>query len=377
MRGIYIALRIHWKKLYGKRDMVLIIAEAGVNHDGNPATARELADAARDAGADIVKFQTFRAENVIAAGTPKAAYQQQTTGSSEDQLAMVRRLELPFEEHRKLRDYCATIGIEYLSTPFDAESADFLLDELKLERIKIPSGEITNAPLLFHVAKRKVEMIVSTGMATLGEIEEALSVIACAFLGLEPGRENFTKALWSDKAWKLLEKKVILLHCVTEYPAPEEEVHLPLIGLLRECFKLPVGYSDHTLGTAVSMAAVALGANTIEKHFTLDRTRSGPDHRASLEPAELKLLVDGIRQVEKAMEQGRKLPSAAERNNRPIARKILVAARDIRPGEVFTSENITTKRAGEGLPPIHYWDILGKKAPKAYLKDERILQNAR
>ena len=356
--------------------MVLIIAEAGVNHDGDPAIACQLVEIARHAGADIVKFQTFRADSVIAAGTPKAAYQRQTTGTTEDQLAMVRRLELSFEEHRKLRDYCISIGIEYLSTPFDIESANFLLDELKLQRIKISSGELTNAPLLYHIARRQVDMIVSTGMSTLGEIEEALSVIACGFLGLEPGRENFAKALRSDAAWKLLEQKVTLLHCVTEYPAPEEEVHLPLIGVLGECFGLPVGYSDHTLGTAVAMAAVALGASVIEKHFTLDRTRTGPDHRASLEPAELKMLVSGIRQVEKAMQPGRKLPGARETGNRSIARKALVAARDIQIGERFTEENITTKRAGAGLSPIHFWDILGKKAPRTYRKDEKILWDA-
>ncbi len=351
---------------------VFIIAEAGVNHNGSLEMAMELAEAARDAGADAVKYQTFRAEDVISASAAKAEYQKQTTGAGESQLDMVKKLELSFEEHARLAEHCARIGIRYLSTPFDMASADFLIHDIRLELIKIPSGEITNAPLLRHIAASGVEIILSTGMSTLGEVEEALGALACGYLGTPPSRAAFAAA-WANEAGRAaLRGKVTLLHCTTQYPAPFADVHLPVMGLMREAFGLPVGYSDHTPGIAMPIAAAALGACVIEKHFTLDRNLPGPDHRASLEPQELAAMVAGVRAVEQAMTPGVKAPAPSEIGNRAIARKSLTAARDIAAGEPFTPENLTAKRPGDGLSPMLYWELLGRKSRRSHAAGEQI-----
>ena len=356
-----------------KEDGVFIIAEAGVNHNGSLDMAKRLAGAARDAGADAVKFQTFRAEAVISARAQKAGYQKQATGADESQLEMVRKLELSFDEHRALHRHCADTGIRYLSTPFDLDSADFLIDELDLPLIKLPSGEITNAPLLLRVARAGRPVILSTGMSTLGDIEEALGVLAFGYGGGDaPSRAAFREA-WSDpKTRRGLQGKVTLLHCTTEYPAPFADVHLPVMELLEAAFGLPAGYSDHTPGIAVPIAAAARGAKVIEKHFTLDRTLPGPDHAASLEPDELAAMVRAIREVEQAMRPGLKVPAPAEAANARIARKSLVAARDIREGEAFSEDNLTAKRPAEGLSPMSYWDLLGRRAKRDYAADEGI-----
>ena len=315
-----------------------IIAEAGVNHNGSLEMARQLVDAAARAGADAVKFQTFKAEKVVSPQAPKAAYQLQTTGASESQLDMVKRLELPFDAFRELYVYCQDKGIRFMSTPFDEESVDFLA-ELGVAVFKIPSGEITNLPFLAHVAHKGKPMIVSTGMSYLGEVEAAVRTIE------EVGNRDF-----------------VLLHCVSNYPANPADVNLRAMHTLAAAFGVPVGYSDHTLGIEVAIAAVALGACVIEKHFTLDRSLPGPDHRASLEPDELAALVRGIRTVEAALGHGRKEPAASEANTTVVARRSLVAARDIPAGTVLTEEMIAIKRPGTGLPPAMRPYLIGRTA---------------
>ena len=352
---------------------VFIIAEAGVNHNGSLDMAMRLADAAKQAGADAVKYQTFRAEAVISARARKAAYQEKSTGADESQLEMVRKLELSFAEHERLRDHCAGIGIQYLSTPFDLESADFLIDGLNLPLIKLPSGEITNAPLLLRVARSGKPVILSTGMSALGDIEEALGVLAFGYLGKDAPRRAAFRAAWaSGEGRAALAGKVTLLHCTTEYPAPFADAHLPVMGLLERAFGLPAGFSDHTPGIAAPIAAAALGAKVIEKHFTLDKTLPGPDHAASLEPDELAAMTRAIRQVEQAARPGPKVPAPSEQANAEIARKSLVAARPIKRGEAFTQDNLTAKRPGGGLSPMLYWDLLGNRAGRDYETDERI-----
>jgi len=305
-----------------------IIAEAGVNHNGSLDNAIKMVDAAVAAGADAVKFQTFRAEKVVSVNAPKADYQKQTTGAIGSQLEMVRKLELNEAAHKKLFQYCKDKRIIFLSSPFDLESID-LLNSLGLQIFKIPSGEITNLPYLRQLGALKKKLIMSTGMADLGEIEDALVVLMQA--GTAP-------------------EDIIVLHCNTEYPAPFEDVNLKAMLTIRAAFPgIQVGYSDHTPGIEVPLAAVALGAEVIEKHFTLDRNMEGPDHRASLEPDELRSMVTAIRNMEKAMGSGIKKPSPSELKNKPIARKSIVAARNIAKGEVFTEENLTVKRPGTGI----------------------------
>lgn len=350
----------------------LIIAEAGVNHNGSVERALELVDVAASAGADVVKFQTFRAERIIASHAPKADYQKATTGTTESQLEMVRRLELDLKTHRRLIERCRERGIAFLSTPFDAPSVDLLVGELGLKTVKIPSGEITNGPLLLHIARTQSKMILSTGMSTLGEIEEALGVLAFGLLGggRSPSRQAFQEAYFSDKGQEALQEKVTLLHCTTEYPAPFEEVNLKVIETLRRAFCLPVGYSDHTEGIAVPIAAVALGATVIEKHFTLDRSLPGPDHRASLEPEELEEMVCAVRQTEEALGHSKKCPTPRELANRDVARKSLVAAKAIEKGALLSTGNITAKRPGNGLSPMVFWDLQGHLSPSDYVEGE-------
>ena len=317
-----------------------IIAEAGVNHNGDIEMAKRLVEAAARARADAVKFQTFRAERLVALGAPKADYQVSTCGDSESQLEMLRRVELSSEAHRDLQAYCHKQNLLFLSTPFDEASAD-LLEALDLPAFKIPSGEITNLPFLAYVAEKQRPMIVSTGMSSLEEVREAVDVIR------RSGNENF-----------------VLLHCVSAYPAPPADVNLRVMRTMAEIFGVPVGYSDHTQGTEIALAAVALGACVIEKHFTLDRNLPGPDHRASIEPDELAALVRGIRLVEAALGHGRKERGACEANTAAVVRKSIVAACDITAGTLLTTDLIAVKRPGTGLPPSMLKHLIGRRVTR-------------
>jgi len=354
---------------------VYIIAEAGVNHNGSIEMAKQLVDVAAAAGANAVKFQSFKAENLATADAPKAEYQSRTTSQDESQFSMLKKLELDENAHRLLVEYCQESGIEFLSTPFDLQSVDLLAKELEIGKFKISSGDLSNAPLLLYVAMTGKPVILSTGMSTMDEVEEALGVLAFGYLkstGETPSREAFQQAYHSESGQAALKKDVSLLHCTTEYPAPFAEVNLLAMDALRNAFDLPTGFSDHTQGFAVALAAVARGATIIEKHFTMDRSLSGPDHKASLEPDELKKMVAGIRQVEEALGTGKKAPTPSEEKNKAIARKSLVARQFIRRGEIFTAENLTCKRPGDGIAPIHYWEWVGKQANCDYEKDEQI-----
>ncbi|MBQ2510020.1 MAG: N-acetylneuraminate synthase [Erysipelotrichaceae bacterium] len=323
----------------------LIIAEAGVNHNGNFELAKKLVDKAVEAGADIVKFQTCKAENVISRYADKAEYQKVTTGEADTQLDMVRKLMLTYEEYGKLKEYCDEKGIGFLSTAFDLPSVDYL-HSIGMKLWKIPSGEITNLPLLIKIAELHEPIIMSTGMSELKEVGEAVKVLK------EHGAGEIT-----------------LLHCTTEYPAPYADVNLKAMETMKEAFDLPVGYSDHTKGIEIPTAAVALGACVIEKHFTLDRNMEGPDHKASVEPQELKAMVEAIRHTEVAIGDGVKRVSASELKNQDIARKSIIAAKAIRKGDVFTEDNVTTKRPGSGLNPMRWFELLGKTAKHDYEED--------
>ncbi len=355
-----------------RKDSVFVIAEAGVNHNGSLERARALVRAAAEAGADAVKFQTFKAEKVAAATAPKAAYQKEATGAGESQLDMIRKLELPDEAFRTLAADCRAAGIEFMSTPFDLGSLDFLVRETGLARLKIPSGEITNGPFLLAAARVGLPLIVSTGMATMEEIEDALGVLAFGLSGTNepPGRATFAQAYAQGR--ETLTRRVTLLHCTTEYPAPFGEVHLRAMEAMRRHFGVPIGYSDHTPGIAVPVAAAALGAVTIEKHFTMDRTLPGPDHAASLEPGELKDMVRAIRSVEAALGEAIKAPQPSERANMAVARRSLVAARPIRKGERMAPVMLDAKRPGTGISPMRYWELLGTTATRDYAPDEPI-----
>lgn len=326
-----------------------IIAEAGVNHNGDFELAKRLIDVAVEAKADAVKFQTFISNKDISKYAQKADYQMETTDSKESQLDMVKKLELPFEKFKKLKEYCESKGIMFLSTPFDLESIDFL-NELNLNIFKIPSGEITNYPYLTKVGNLKKKVIMSTGMSSIEEIEEAIKIL----------RDNGTK-------------DITVLHCNTEYPTPMEDVNLNAMNTIKEKLIVEVGYSDHTLGIEVPIAAVAMGAKVIEKHFTLDKNMDGPDHKASLEPDELKEMVKAIRNIERAIGNGVKIPSPSEMKNKEIARKSIVANRFIKKGEKFTEDNLTCKRPGYGLSPMKWKEVIGKLANKDFGEDEMII----
>jgi N-acetylneuraminate synthase len=354
---------------------ILIIAEAGVNHNGSLQKALELVDAAAKAGADIVKFQTFRAGQLASRFAPKAEYQQRETGARESQLEMLQTLELNEAAHRELISRCTEKGIEFLSTPFDQDSLDLLVQTFNLPRLKIGSGDLTNAPLLLAIARSAKRLILSTGMATLSDVEEALGVIAFGYVsltGVKPSIADFRSAYESDAGQRALKNNVALLHCTTEYPTPACDVNLRAMDTLRQAFGLEVGYSDHTQGTAISLAAAARGATIIEKHFTLDRDLPGPDHKASLEPEELADMVADIRRVEMSLGDGIKRVTESERKNREIARKSLVAACSIYCGEMLTARNVVAKRPGGGLAPIQYWDVLGRTALRSFSEDELI-----
>jgi len=352
---------------------VYIIAEAGVNHNGSLETALRLVDVAAAAGADAVKFQTFKAEKLVTQTAAKADYQKQATGTEESQLQMLRKLELKYEFHFQLRDYCRQQGIAFLSTAFDFDSLAFLVDEVGIGKLKIPSGEITNGPFLLAHAQTGKDIILSTGMATLGEVEAALGVLAFAYLGWnEPSLSAFQQAYSAEEGLDILKNKVTLLHCTSEYPTPAHHVHLKAMDTLSQAFGLAVGYSDHTEGLAVPIAAAARGAVLIEKHFTLDRSLKGPDHQVSLEPAELKQMIDSIRTVEQALGLANKAPQAVELKTRDVARKSLVAASAIATGEAFSVENLACKRPGIGMTPMEYWRLLGKTSQRDYQIDDLI-----
>lgn len=326
---------------------ILIIAEAGVNHNGDLKTAKQMVLVAKECGADIVKFQTAKLDALVSKQAQMAEYQKRNIGEAESQKEMLRKLLLTYENFVELADYCKKIGIQFLSTPFDIESVHFLDDMQDIW--KIPSGEITNYPYLVEIGKTKKKVILSTGMCDLQEIHDAVNTLKGA------GCKNIT-----------------LLHCTTEYPAPEDEVNLNAMNVLKREFNCPVGYSDHTQGIEISLAAVAMGAKVIEKHFTLDRNMPGPDHKASLEPQELKAMVRGIRKIERAKGSEIKEPAVSEVKNRTVARKSIVAAQNILAGEEFTQYNLTTKRPGNGISPMRWNEIMGQRAIRNFDKDELI-----
>jgi N,N'-diacetyllegionaminate synthase len=329
---------------------VFIIAEAGVNHNGSIDLAKKLIDVASDSGANAVKFQTFKAEKLVSKSAEKADYQKKTTDAKESQFDMIKKLELDLDTHKELISYCKTKNIMFLSTPFDQDSIK-LLDDLGLEIFKIPSGEITNLPYLRDIGKLGKKIILSTGMSDIGEIEDALDIL------IDSGtkKENIT-----------------ILHANTMYPTPMEDVNLKAMQTIGNTFDITFGYSDHTLGIEVDIAAVAMGAGVIEKHFTLDKMMEGPDHKASLEPNELKAMVEAIRNIEIALGSGIKKPSKSEMPNMQIARKSIVANVNIKKGEIFTQKNITIKRPGNGINPMRWDDIIGTIAQKDYEIDELI-----
>ncbi len=353
---------------------VCVIAEVGVNHNGSLELARELVDAVAEAGANAVKFQTFRASSLVSRSAPKADYQRQATDRSESQLEMIRRLELADDAFVELAGYCRKRDIEFLSTPFDGASLSFLCRETGISRIKFSSGDLTNGPLLLQAAREKMPVILSTGMATLGEIEESLMVLSFGYVGEgnAPNAQTLRNAYASEKGQALLKEHVTILHCTTEYPAPLCSVNLRAMDTLARAFGLPVGYSDHTQGLAVPVAAAARGASIIEKHVTLDRNLPGPDHRASLEPAELAHMIAMIRDVEQALGASLKHLSEVEAKNVVAARKSLIAATSVRKGEPWNEENLTAKRPGCGISPMRYWDYLGRPAGRSYQSDELI-----
>lgn len=330
---------------------VLIIAEAGVNHNGDIGLAKKLIDAAAAAGVDYVKFQTFNSKKLVSKNAQKAAYQKENvSNSSESQLAMLQKLELSKADHLELIAYCNSKKIKFLSTGFDLESLDFL-NELGVDLFKIPSGEITNLPYLRKIAGFGKPIILSTGMADMQEIKDAFNVLT------KNGKKK---------------EQITILHCNTEYPTPMEDVNLHAMNTIATSFDAFVGYSDHTLGIEVSIAAVALGATVIEKHFTLDRAMEGPDHKASLEPNELKAMVKAIRNIELALGHGRKEPSKSEKKNKEIVRKSIVAIENIKKGETFSEKNIAVKRPGNGISPMLWDTIIGKVATKNYEEDDLI-----
>lgn len=328
----------------------IIIAEAGVNHNGSIGMARRMVEAAEKAGVDYIKFQTFKAANLVNRSAKQADYQKRNQGNDESQLEMLSRLELSFDNFRGLNEFCNNQGVKFLSTPFDLESIDFLAG-LGMDYMKIPSGEITNLPYLRKISKIGIPVIMSTGMCTMHDIEEALDIL-------------YKGGVTTDK--------ITLLHCNTEYPTPMADVNLRAMETLRSAFGTNIGYSDHTKGIEVPIAAVAMGATVIEKHFTLDRSLPGPDHVASLEPEELKAMVDAIRNIELAIGVHEKCISPSERKNLEIARKSIVASRDIKKGEVLSEANLTVKRPGNGISPMRWDEILGKRAIRNFQTDELI-----
>lgn len=329
-------------------DRVTIIAEAGVNHNGSLELAKQLAEKAKEAGADYVKFQTFQTEKLVTFDAKKAEYQIENTKQTDSQFNMLKKLELSYEDFKELKEHCEEIGIKFLSTPFDFESIDFL-KEIGIDFWKVPSGEVTNRPYLEKISKNGMPVVLSTGMCDVDEIEAALNVLK--------------KGGCTD---------ISILHCTTQYPAPMNECNLNVIETLKDRFNLTVGYSDHTEGIFVPIIAVARGARIIEKHFTLDRNMEGPDHKASLEPHELKEMIDKIREVEIILGSNEKKPTESEKKNIGVARKSIVAKCDIYEGDVFSEENLDAKRPGTGINPMQWYDVVGKAAKRNFKRDEMI-----
>lgn len=355
---------------------VLIIAEAGVNHNGDEALARELIDIAAESGADYVKFQTFKSDDLVTDRAEKANYQVKNDTLTNSQADMLKKLELDQDCFARLLEYSKTKDIKFMSTAFDLSSTNFLVNQLGQDILKIPSGEIVNAPYLLGHAVYKKKMIVSTGMATLAEIENALGVLAFGLLNKAnkvPSQEAFVSAYTSEEGQMQLKANVSLLHCTTEYPAPFEDINLRCIQTLASSFGLQTGFSDHSDGISVPIASVALGASIIEKHFTIDKSLEGPDHKASINPDELKSMVFGIRNIEKALGNGLKIPALSETKNKKNIRQSIVAIKSIKAGERFTEENIGTRRPGSGINPFLFWDILGDKAKYDFKRFDEIL----
>ena len=327
---------------------VIVIAEAGVNHNGSFELAKKMVDAAKEAGVDYVKFQTFNPKKLVSKYAEKAKYQKETTGSDETQLQMLQKLTLTEDNFLSLRDYCKEVGIGFISTPFDLDSIAFL-ETFDMDFWKVPSGEVTNLPYLEAIARTKRKVVMSTGMCDMNEIQDAMEVL----------EKNGTT-------------EITLLHCNTQYPTPYEHVNLSAMNSIKDAMHKEVGYSDHTQGIEVPIAAVAMGATVIEKHFTLDKNMEGPDHKASLDPTELKQMVRAIRNIEKAIGNGLKEPSSSELANKAVARKSIVASRDIEQGEVLSEENLTTKRPGTGISPMKWYEVIGKVASRDFSEDEMI-----
>lgn len=356
-----------------KNERVYVIAEAGVNHNGKRDLAFGLVDAAAAAGADAVKFQTFSAARLVSSQAPKAAYQKQSTGAEESQLEMLRKLELPREWHAELQAHARGRGIEFLSTAFDVDSLAFL-QQLALPMYKIPSGEITNGPLLWRFARSGKPLVLSTGMSTLSDVEQALAILAHGMHSdAEPESLQEVSQGWTRPAWRdAVRERVTLLHCTSEYPTPPEEVNLRAMDTLSSAFGLRVGYSDHTADGLIACAAVARGACLIEKHFTLDRDLPGPDHRASLDPIALKNMVADIRVLARALGDGQKTPQPSEWDTRRAVRQHVVAARPIASGAAIARDDLTTARTGGGLPATALWDCVGKRASRSYATGDLI-----
>lgn len=353
---------------------VIIIAEAGINHNGSLDTAKKMVDVAKECNVDAIKFQTFVSDEVVTKSAPKAEYQK-VSSSGTTQYEMISALELSTEEFILLKEYCDLNSILFLSSPFGLSSLEFLISSLDVQAIKIPSGEITNAPLLYRAALSNKQIILSTGMSTLFDIEEALGVLAFGYLNKKetPSIINFKKAYQSEKGKAILKEKVVLLHCVSSYPAPFDEVNLRALLTLKNYFGLPVGFSDHTIGIYASLGAICFNARCIEKHFTLDKTQIGPDHSSSLSPKELKELVSAIRIMESCQGVFDKVPTKSEKENILICRRSLVAQKSIVNGEKFTEMSLCAKRPGNGISPMQYWECIGQLATKDYLEDEMII----
>ncbi|PIC75944.1 N-acetylneuraminate synthase [Sporosarcina sp. P19] len=354
------------------RNHTYIIAEAGVNHNGSLKLAKQLVDVAKESGADAVKFQTYKTENLVTKTAEQAAYQVNNMGEATSQYDMLKSLELSYEVFNELKCYCETKELEFLSTPFDFESVDFLLDDLNMSTVKIPSGELTNSPFIHYIATKRKRIIISTGMATMDDIHEALAFLAfgLAFPEQIIELDEVTRFYSTNEAKIYLERYVTVLHCTTEYPAPYETINLDAINKMKNALQLSIGFSDHSVGIAVPIAAATLGAAVIEKHFTLDRALPGPDHIASLEPQELAEMVSGIRAVEKSLGSGLKIPTKIELENRNVARKSIVAKVPIAAGEIISKAHLSIKRPGNGMSPNTYWTLIGKKASKDYVEDE-------
>ncbi len=354
---------------------VFVIAEAGVNHNGSLSLAKKLIDVAVEAKADAVKFQTFKTELCITKTAKRADYQK-AEGQADTQFDMVKKLEMSQDDFRYLYRYCERRGIQFLSTAFDITSLEFLAEELQQPSIKIPSGDVLNGPLLLAAARTGKQILLSTGMCNLGDIEQALGVLAFGFLddgSVPQSHEIFKDMFSSEQGWQMLRSRVSLLHCTTEYPAPFKDVNLKAMQTLGTAFDLAVGISDHSMGIEVPIGAVALGATVVEKHFTLDRDMEGPDHKASLNPDDLASMISAIRNISISLGDGRKFPRQSEIKNIEIARKYIVAARPIKAGQVIAEGDIIAKRATKGISPIFYWDILGSTSDRDYMIDDVIV----